>query len=696
MAGEPGLPELLERIYATGEVEDEDGVRVAAAPAGLARVDALALADLVGEARLERTLEVGLAYGLSALAITSVHARRGSGRHIAIDPYASTTYRSIAHTNLRRAGLDDRVDVIEEGSETALPRLAAQRPQSIDLVLIDGRHHFDTTLLDLFYADRLLVDGGYVAVDDAEYASVERALAYVLSNRAYEAVSPRGGGLMVLRKLHGDDRDWDHHVPFEALRLDALAGDATPRRHGQHQLSPAAARSASLSFCVTTRGPAERVRAQLELLRPHVDEVVLAVNRDGGLDTLDACADLADRRLTYEFSDSPSRLIAWVLHQCSADWILRLDDDEVPSAELLRALPGMLRDRRPLELMIKRRWLHPDSGRMIAAPAPWNAEYQSRIVRNLPGVWRFDGRVHTDVRVEGERRLVEAPIYHCALLLNPFEDRRRRALDYEVLRPGVAYGGLPTNGMYLPELVEGIETEAVPAEDRELVDRVLAGSGARAPRGAEAEAHASLGQIDAFNSTRAMGPSAYRARLEFVSAPDRMAVDTERHLELRVSNLGDRAWPAGSVEPLIRIGYRWRDVDRDRVVMDGRSVFWETVEPGSTALTLIAVRTPDEAGTYELEVDVLHEHVRWFDCVATLRVRIDPDPEDLLVGSRQLPGDTFEDQLRDEGTRLGAQLRASRAAEERANADLEALRAQRRWKAARWLARPLDATRRRR
>jgi hypothetical protein len=148
--------------------------------------------------------------------------------------------------------------------------------------------------------------------------------------------------------------------------------------------------------------------------------------------------------------------------------------------------------------------------------------------------------------------------------------------------------------------------------------------------------------------------------------------------------------------PQIRLGYRWRDVDRDRVVRDGRSVFWETVEPGATALVIVALETPDEAGTYDLEVDVLHEHVRWFDCGATLRVQIDPDPEDLLVGSRRMPGDSFEEHLRAEGDRLGAALRASRLAEEGASADLERLRTQRRWRAARLLARPLDAARRRR
>ena len=164
---------------------------------------------------------------------------------------------------------------------------------------------------------------------------------------------------------------------------------------------------------------------------------MLAVNRDGDLDTLDACADLADRRLTYEFRESPSRLVGWILRQCSADWILRLDDDEVPSAALLRALPDLMRDRRPCEVLIKRGGCiaaRTDDLRAVALErrVPVTAAAQP------PGAWRFDGRVHTDVRVAGERRLLETPMYHAALVLSPLEARRRRALAYEMLRPGVA------------------------------------------------------------------------------------------------------------------------------------------------------------------------------------------------------------------------------------------------------------------
>src|ERR687894_497446 len=113
----------------------------------------------------------------------------------------------------------------------------------------------------------------------------------------------------------------------------------------------------SISFCMTTRGPAARAHALLSLVRPHVDEIVLAVDDRADPAILEACAGLADQRLTYEFVPPPCRLIGWLQHQCSADWLLRFDDDEIPSRALLDALPELTADRRLTHYGLTRRWL---------------------------------------------------------------------------------------------------------------------------------------------------------------------------------------------------------------------------------------------------------------------------------------------------------------------------------------------------
>jgi SAM-dependent methyltransferase/predicted O-methyltransferase YrrM len=210
----PGAPaELIERIYETGKVEAADGTLVDAFPAALPRLHAQEIERLVRDLGLTRTLETGMAYGISTLAICSVHAERGEGSHVAIDPYQSSDWGAIGLLNLRRAGLEDRVRVIEARSDEALPRLRDEGLR-IDFALIDGLHVFDATLVDFFHADRMLDVGGVVVFHDTWMRAVAQAVAYVRANRAYEPIEAGDDAMVVLRKTAEDDRAWDFHRDF--------------------------------------------------------------------------------------------------------------------------------------------------------------------------------------------------------------------------------------------------------------------------------------------------------------------------------------------------------------------------------------------------------------------------------------------------------------------------------------------------
>jgi predicted O-methyltransferase YrrM len=204
---------LLDRIYASGKVEGPGGEAIDAFPEGLPRAHAEAIARLVRELRLTSTLETGMAYGLSTLAICGVHEERGEGSHVAIDPYQSRDWRGIGVLNLERAGLSARARVIEARSDEALPRLRDEGLR-IDFALIDGLHLFDATLVDFFHSDRMLDVGGVVVFHDTWMPAVAQAVAYVRANRAYEAIEPCASGMAALRKLGDDDRAWDFHRDF--------------------------------------------------------------------------------------------------------------------------------------------------------------------------------------------------------------------------------------------------------------------------------------------------------------------------------------------------------------------------------------------------------------------------------------------------------------------------------------------------
>ena len=115
-----------------------------------------------------------------------------------------------------------------------------------------------------------------------------------------------------------------------------------------------------------------------------------------------------------------------------------------------------------------------------------------------------------------------------------------------------------------------------------------------------------------FIESREVSDQAYGARVELLRPPNRATRGTTRELEIVVTNLGDEYWPWGDYPPFIRLGYRWQSLSGEPV-SEGRCLFTETVRPGTTTRVVAPVLAPADPGRYLLEIDVVHEHVRWFD-----------------------------------------------------------------------------------
>jgi hypothetical protein len=81
-----------------------------------------------------------------------------------IDPLQSTRWHSVGVQNLRKTGFTFW-ELIEQPSRSP-SRLSSQVARKYNSPLIDGWHTFEQVLLDFFYVDKLLEDGGIVAFDD--------------------------------------------------------------------------------------------------------------------------------------------------------------------------------------------------------------------------------------------------------------------------------------------------------------------------------------------------------------------------------------------------------------------------------------------------------------------------------------------------------------------------------------------------
>lgn len=140
---------------------------------------------------VEVSLEVGLAYGISAMYICEALREVGAAQHIVVDPFQDQEWKGVGLHNLSLSGYADMVRFEQVPSAVALPRLVEEGVR-IDFAFVDGWHTFDHALVEFFYLDMLLRTGGIVAFDDAGMPSIQKLCRFVLTNRAYSvhAASP--------------------------------------------------------------------------------------------------------------------------------------------------------------------------------------------------------------------------------------------------------------------------------------------------------------------------------------------------------------------------------------------------------------------------------------------------------------------------------------------------------------------------
>jgi len=244
------LPKILLEVLTTKRVFARDGT-THPLESNVSYSEALELYTAARYLRPEFSVEIGLAHGVSALAILAGVAANGMGHHYLIDPLQSN-YGYCGETMIQRAGYHDLHTFLEQFPEEALPALPP-----IKFAFIDSSHLFDLTLLEFVLIDKKLEVGGVVALHDTWMPSIQAVLRFVLANRAYEMCrdfslrKPRLclrqrwkyivarclnkipaaerifgsnillpwstfqiGNLVFLRKLSNDQRDWRYYQRF--------------------------------------------------------------------------------------------------------------------------------------------------------------------------------------------------------------------------------------------------------------------------------------------------------------------------------------------------------------------------------------------------------------------------------------------------------------------------------------------------
>lgn len=178
---------LWQQIIRRGWVEAADGRRLPLHSA-TSEAQCCFIQEQMQAVQAVKTLEIGLAYGLSAMAICQQLKGVTGARHIAIDPWQRTEcWHGAGLENLRRAGVLDFVDFYEISAELCLPQLAGQ-DNRIDFAYIDAGKRLDDTIIYCAYVMRMLRTGGRVVFDDAQFPGIRTALRYIVQDVRFRVV----------------------------------------------------------------------------------------------------------------------------------------------------------------------------------------------------------------------------------------------------------------------------------------------------------------------------------------------------------------------------------------------------------------------------------------------------------------------------------------------------------------------------
>lgn len=246
------MTELIREIYERGAVTGRSGQSHKLHSAIDPEEGNFLFEIIDNDPKIHKTLEIGCAFGLSSLHICLAIRKRAGASHTIIDPFQNTHWDGVAAKYLEQAGIGF-FELIEQKSEFALPQLLYKDEGPFDFIFIDGWHTFDHTLLDCFYATRLLRIGGYLAIDDVGWPSVSRVVSFLKTYPCFEeygsisdkmekswkktiastVMSPisckhwaqllhpslyrslfedRSIRMIALRKVAEDSRNWDWHV----------------------------------------------------------------------------------------------------------------------------------------------------------------------------------------------------------------------------------------------------------------------------------------------------------------------------------------------------------------------------------------------------------------------------------------------------------------------------------------------------
>jgi glycosyl transferase family 2 len=343
-------------------------------------------------------------------------------------------------------------------------------------------------------------------------------------------------------------------------------------------------RAPVVTGAVRTRDSADRIGALLERLSALVDDIVVVLDSrsDDGTEQIAKAYGSVHR---IDFDPQFIECTRSLMRFCSGDWLLSIDDDEwlddTWSAEALRELVA---DRYATQYCFPRRWVIPPGNEYLST-APWHPDWQPRLLRNLPTLYRLPTKVHEAGGMAGETRFVPTlPIEHNKLILSPRGSRERLVETYRALNPEI---DCSRQYLYESSYHESTPlTKRYPTADRWGIPTV------NAPHVAD---------------------------VRILDAPDTMRAGEAYPVYCSIANRSNRTMSAQSEFLWYADTFVTEHWSRVNGLVETRYSFGgarhklpRTIHPGSAAGALLEVRSPKDSGDYVLQIDLFEEDVAWF------------------------------------------------------------------------------------
>lgn len=179
------LPKEVSKLLSTERVQGKSGKNFNVGHSTLNNLVVLNL--LFREHQPEKTMEVGLLFGASALLFLSLHkefGRSGIRQHLALDPFQDHCWDDVGLLEIEKAGLSDWFELRRTFSSIEMPRML-DSGERFGMIYVDGSHIFEDVFVDAYYGARLLEKGGIILFDDCSDKHVAKVIKFLRRNCAH-------------------------------------------------------------------------------------------------------------------------------------------------------------------------------------------------------------------------------------------------------------------------------------------------------------------------------------------------------------------------------------------------------------------------------------------------------------------------------------------------------------------------------